>query len=309
MGWLDGFYENTWLNIIRQNSSGALTDQTGTVISGMSSHTWAQFIHADFDLTTARYVRVTDRHSTRDASATPGSIWYVDPTASTASRKRQLVSAPIYFATAAAAPDPASYPYLRCYFADFGKGGSDWKSNGTIYRPLLTNLIIYMNTTGHTHGGTFTTEEIAHQLTIPRDINGASLWQPGDVISINEYVCYKTGTADTYNIAMRVGSAGTTADTSVYSGTNTGSAINWKGHKWQRNADSAGNSIIERVDVDALTALSGASTSSKSAADTLTGYDIDSATTYISLTYKVNASSTDTALKSGYCEMSFIRGS
>lgn len=301
-----GFIQGGGGNVRYDGTS--LIGPDGTAISGVPSYTWAQFTDAGFDLTTARYVRITDRHSTRDASATPGSIWYIDPSASTASRKRQLFSAPIYFATAAAAPDPATYPFLRCYFANFGKGGSDWESNGTIYRPLLTNLIIYMNTTGHTHSATFTTEEIAHQLTIPRDINNNSLWQPGDVISINEYMCYKTGNADTYNIGMRVGSAGTTADTLVYNGTNVGPSINWKGHKWQRNTDSGGNSIIERIDVDALTALSGASTSSKSAADTLTGYDIDSATTYISLTYKVNASSTDTVLKSGYCEMSFIRG-
>lgn len=294
---------------VRYNSSTGDLSVNGTIISGMASHTWAQFIDINFDLSTARYIRVSDRHSTRDASATPGSIWYIDPSASTESRKRQLFSEPIYYATAAAAPDPASYPGLRCHFANFGVGGSDWVSNGTIYRPLLPNLVVYMSTAGHTHGATFTTEEVAHQLAIPRAINNVSLWQPGDIITINEYMCYKTGNADTYNIAMRVGSAGTIADTSVYSGTNVGPSINWKGHKWQRNADSGGNSVIERTDVDAFTALSGASTSSKSAADTLTGYDIDSATTYISLTYKVNASSTDTALKSGYCEMSFIRGS
>jgi len=287
-------------------ATGAL-EVNGIAISGIESYTWAQFIDAGFDLTTPKYVRVTDKHSTRDASATPGSIWYVDPTASSL-RKRQLFSGPIYYATAAAAPDPASYPGMEIYNAGFGVGGSDWVSNGTIWRPKNHNTIVYMNTAGHTHGLTFTTEEIAHQLAIPRDVNGASLWQPGDVISINDCMFYKTGNADTYSIAMRVGSAGTTADTSVYSGTNVGPSVYFRGHKWQRNTDSGGNSIIERTDIDAFTALSGASATGKSSADTLTGYDIDSATTYISLTYKVSASTTDTALKAGYCEISLIKG-
>jgi hypothetical protein len=280
----------------------------GQSITGVPSYTWAQFIDAGFDLTLARYVHVTDRHSTRDSSATPGSVWRIDPTASTASRKRQLVSDPVYFATAAAAPDPASYPGLKIYVAGFGVGGSDWVSNGTIWRPIDHITIIYMNTTGHTHGATFTTEEIAYQVVIPLDVNNASMWQPGDVLSINNCIFYKTGNADTFNVGVRIGSAGTTADTLVYNGTNIGPSIGFTGQKWIRLSDSGGNSIVERIDVDALTVLSGPSTNSKSASDTLTGYDIDSAATYINLTYKVNASTTDTALKSGYCEIALIKG-
>ena len=78
--------------------TGILTDASGNVISGVALYTWAQFTAGDFDTSIARYVHVSDRHSTTDGTSTPGSLWRIDPTA-TAIRKRNLVSAAIYYGT------------------------------------------------------------------------------------------------------------------------------------------------------------------------------------------------------------------
>lgn len=126
--------------IVQQNSDGDL-EVAGTTITGVASATWATFTGGSFDLTTARYVHVSDRHSTRNATATPGSLWRIDPTAASA-YKRQLVSAPIYYSTVAAGVAElaaASYPDIKFYGADVG---ADYISNGTSYDMIGYNDII-----------------------------------------------------------------------------------------------------------------------------------------------------------------------
>ena len=58
--------------IIYDPITGILTDASGNVISGVASYTWAQFTDAGFDTSIARYVYVSDRHSTTDGTSTPG---------------------------------------------------------------------------------------------------------------------------------------------------------------------------------------------------------------------------------------------
>ena len=138
--------------IIYDPITGILTDASGNVISGVASYTWAQFTAGDFDTSIARYVHVSDRHSTTDGTSTPGSLWRIDPTAASA-RKRNLMSGPIYFATLAAAPDPASWPTLEIFAANIGINGSRMVPNGTVYRPkdpyitLINNLTLIQNST------------------------------------------------------------------------------------------------------------------------------------------------------------------
>ena len=54
-------------------SNGNFYDSSGNLISGVASYTWAQFTAAEFDTSIARYVHVSDRHSTTDGTFTPGS--------------------------------------------------------------------------------------------------------------------------------------------------------------------------------------------------------------------------------------------
>lgn len=119
--------------------SGGELNYSGGVISGVASYTWAQFNDVLFDTTLARYVHITDRHSTTDGTSTPGSLWWVDPTA-TAIRKRNLVSGPIYYSTYAAAiadVPAATWPTMAIVCADVGSSRIILTSNASSYRPRL----------------------------------------------------------------------------------------------------------------------------------------------------------------------------
>lgn len=125
---------------VRWDGTGFLGPD-GSYISSPASYTWAQFTDAGFDLTTARFVYVSDKHSTRDASATPGSLWRIVPTAS-ANYKRQLVSEALYISTRASVPSVSSYPGIRVFIADEGYGGMEYVSDGTYWRLCPTGEAI-----------------------------------------------------------------------------------------------------------------------------------------------------------------------
>ena len=118
-------------------SNGNFYDSAGNLISAVASYTWAQFTAGDFDLTKARHVHVSDRHSTTDGTSTPGSLWWIDPTA-TDIRKRNLVSGPIYYSSYLSAITElpmASWPTMRIRCADVGNGRFPLNCNGTRYIP------------------------------------------------------------------------------------------------------------------------------------------------------------------------------
>lgn len=131
-------------------SNGNLYDSSGNLISGVASYTWAQFTAGDFDTSIARYVHVSDRHSTTDGTSTPGSLWRIDPTAAS-ERKRNLMSGPVYYSTysSAIAEVPASsWPNHKIFVGDFL---ISYYSNGTEY--LLPNgqCVLYRsNVAGNT---------------------------------------------------------------------------------------------------------------------------------------------------------------
>ena len=125
-------FEGQPQTIIYDPTTDIITDANGNVISGVASYTWAQFTDAGFDTSITRYVHVSDRHSTTDGTSTPGSLWRIDPSA-TAIRKRNLVSAAIYyssFAAAIAEVPVASWPNHRIYPNDVK---AELVNNGTRY--------------------------------------------------------------------------------------------------------------------------------------------------------------------------------
>lgn len=167
-----------------------ITDYNGVSISSVSSYTWAQFIDIGFDLTVARNVYITDRHSVIDGVSTPGSLWRIDPTA-TATRKRNLVSGPIYYATfalAVAEVPAASWPNLRIWVGTgCGLGGAELISNGTRYAHKQKGRVLmaastapiasdWFSGTGSISGTTLTiTAVTAGVLAVGDIVNGAGV--------------------------------------------------------------------------------------------------------------------------------------
>ena len=221
-------FEGQPQTIIYDPTTGIITDANGNVISGVASYTWAQFTDAGFDTSIARYVHVSDRHSTTDGTSTPGSLWRIDPTAASA-RKRNLMSGPIYFATLAAAPDPASWPTLEIFAANIGINGSRMVSNGTVYRPkdpyitLINNLTLIQNSTN------VNIEWQPAPVRLYRDINNKSIMRNGDYLVIHNAWAEKTGTTtDQLNVNVRFGTSDNiTTDVSLLASPATSAAANY----------------------------------------------------------------------------------
>ena len=257
---------------VRWDGTGFLGPD-GTYISSPASYTWTQFTDAGFDLATARYVHVSDKHSTRDASATPGSLWRIVPTASTTSRKRQLVSDPLYYASAAAAPDPTAYPGLRIYNAGFGLGGSDWVSNGTVYRPELFTIQVVNNLTQILVTTNLGTEYQFLPITIPRDVNNNSLMQPGDYLHIVRAAVGKSSTVETMVQKYRFGTLNTISDTELVTGSSTNAYRYTENLMYQRISDSGGNSRLKSIGINGFTPGSGASATAYGSAISVSAMD------------------------------------
>ena len=196
-------------------------DADGNVVTGLTSYTWTQFTGGSFDLTVARYVHVSDKHSTQDATSAPGSLWWIDPSAASA-RKRQLVSGPLYHATLAACPDPSAWPSLEVFPANIV---SPLRSDGTVYRPIHPYILLVNNLSALTRAKgsspDITTEWQPSPIRLYRDVNNKSIWRDGDYIEIRHAWCEKTGTTDTPTQKIRIGTSNAITDTEILSITTT----------------------------------------------------------------------------------------
>ena len=127
-----------FLGIVQYDSTTGL-NVAGTLV-GYETVTFAQFIDSGFNLDDARHVRVSDRHSTRDASDECGSLWWIAP-ANATGYKQVLISPPIYCATSAALPSASTFKNGRAYQADLGPEGCDMLSDGTGWVPVSGSVI------------------------------------------------------------------------------------------------------------------------------------------------------------------------
>lgn len=126
-----------------------------------------------------------------------------DPTTNKAVFKMPFETAPSY--TWASIP-AASGTVRRVFLTDIG-GGTIWLSNGTRWYPENKSIIIY--TTVADNPQTLGTAKVMAQNLIP-----AGLWQDRDKLRITYTYCKAAGT-ETCTHNFRLGTAGTTADTSL----------------------------------------------------------------------------------------------
>lgn len=140
--WSQDFYRNPQLHIVQYDPASQALFDGGVTISGLASYTLAQFQNAAFDLSIARFVHISDVHS--NSSGYGGSLWRVDPLATT--QKRILHSDAVCYASLAAAIaafPPASYPGLSIRLTNWdatvvSKGGRYVPKNR---KALLGNLV------------------------------------------------------------------------------------------------------------------------------------------------------------------------
>lgn len=237
--------------------SGGNFYNNGVLIVSPSSYTWAQFTDAGFDLSVARHVHITDKHSSIISYG--GSLWYVDP-AAIAGYKRQLVSGPIT-CTWATRLNAATYPGVRHYITDIGVHGSDWVSNGTRHI-LYGDRPCILKTATDLGIASSITEVITTSVPIITDAT-KSCWQNGDRLRIFTQFD-KSGTANQLSRKIRMGSVNTTSATQLNVATPSTASI----------------AIGERIEIKRLSATSvrvvgQASGSFQVAGNSTTGWESD----------------------------------
>lgn len=204
---INDFFENRgWLRILQHNSSTGRLQVAGNNIDPYE-FTWAEFLTL---VSTDYYgipIRITDRH--QDSRGVGGILV-------TGGASWTLESPQIYYATFASAPNAVSYPGWRITGPWAGKGNPVLQSNGTLWRYQLHTPVLLGHIYNVTKSSNKDTEAIVLQCTIPIN-NGKSLFQPGDRL-VCELAMSKTGSADKLYRNYRLGTAGTTADTSVLDG-------------------------------------------------------------------------------------------
>ena len=206
--------------IIYDPITGILTDASGNVISGVASYTWAQFTAGAFDTSIARYVHVSDRHSTTDGTSTPGSLWRIDPTAASA-RKRNLMSGPVYYSTFSSMLTDvpvASWPNHKVVCGDVGNGKIPLFNTGSRYAPIggRANLV-------HAVYGTIASPTLtigAGPTTFTFNIGTPTF--PANLFAIGDRLMFKGrgrrhNTNELMFLSVCLGTAGTTSDAALWS--------------------------------------------------------------------------------------------
>lgn len=196
-------------------------DADGNVQTGLTAYTWSDFTAGGFDLTVARHVVVTDKHSS--ISGKGGSLWYIDPTGTSGSKR--ICRDPIV-TTWATRPAAASYVGLEILVSDYNY--SKYRSNGTDYVPvgraLLFNGVF----------GTFASPTLSVNLTNSAQTFSwatqpkipAGMGLTNSKFSVEAQLYRNTNTSGYAPVLiMFLGRNGTPSDFSIWAGTMTSTVV------------------------------------------------------------------------------------
>lgn len=191
-----------------------------------------------------------------------------DTTSNKAVFKMPFETAPSY--TWATIP-AASGTVRRVFLTDIG-GGTIWLSNGVRWFPENKSILIYTTTADNAQ--TLGTAKVMAQNLLP-----AGLWQDRDTIRIT-YTYAKAAGSETCTHNFRLGTAGTTADTSLASTTAPGSTNLSVGNVLELQRVSS--TSVRRNGTGVIGGMVGTSTSAFPAAITVSNLDTNAM--YLSLT-------------------------
>lgn len=210
--------------LIYDPTTGIITDANGNVVSGVAAYAWADFTAGGFDLTVARHITVTDKHSS--ISGYGGSLWYIDPSAPVG-YKRQLRSECIV-TTWANRPAAASYPGIVIKVSDLRY--SEYYSDGANYLPVGPQLI-YRNTgLGTIASPTCTVNAASTKYTI----TGGAPTIPANLLTSTSRLrlqvsVYKTGAVGACQTLLYFGTSGDNTDLGMSVGsTQAGTASDYR---------------------------------------------------------------------------------
>lgn len=194
----------------------------------------------------------------------------------------------------ASLPAAASYAGYRARVTDGGPAGGVYVvSDGTRWKPV--NGTANLATLGAAVSGIANTETIVLQSLLP-----ANFWRNNDNIRL-WLATTKNGATDNMNLNVRVGTAGTTADTAVLSLGTMGATILTSGVQFDFKLASA--TTVQRVGQIASTvgAYSGGSTSAAPAAVTIS--DASANALYVSIGISSSGATNTVGAQSGQIQL------
>jgi len=282
------------LGVVTRNPVTGLLDVNGATITAFNEYTWAQFITKNASDFVNTPVLITDRYSDTNSYAgvlVMGSV----------SNKWNMISR-YMVCTAATIPAAATYPDWRYFITDVGVGGgSEWKSNGTLHRPIGSSVLLKNLIVDAAIAATATETLLANYL-LPL-LDSKLIWQDGDILQVTQHAV-KTGTADIFNTYTRAGINGTTGDTIVAQFTGTVNTNDGFGARMLYRRVSS--TSIQPMGLGNATPWNGFSAAEGAAAVTIT--NLDAAAQYIDISSKVQALTTDTALTLKTFTVELIKG-
>lgn len=209
---------------------GALKNmKDGTVITGAVAVPWAKFIvdSADPALGIDPAVEMTYVISDKEVYPNgPRPRFYVRPDAP--GNKRFLISDSFYTATFAARPAAATWPGMKLMIGDFGNAiarsdGTDWISD----RPQIAYAASYGSVAEPTKSSGTGATSFAFDIGAPKI--PANLIVPNKTLFLLRNSGYRTGANAVCNVHYRIGTAGGSGDSGMWSYFNLPAT---DGHDW-----------------------------------------------------------------------------
>jgi hypothetical protein len=154
----------------------------------------------------------------------------------------------------------APVAYQEAWFTDAGSKGSKWYFDGTRWKPVNNQCVLA--TLDATSAPVANAETIKLQATLP-----AALWQIGDRLQFIMTVD-KSGAVDVGIFRLRIGAAGTTSDTQIYTGNILSAANLLAGNIFDVRLESA-TTVQQLADSTATLGYLGAISSALPAAVTI----------------------------------------
>lgn len=217
----------------------------------------------------------------------------------------QLVTGESWVNNISDLPNAAKHKNKIIYVLNFGKGGSPWISNGTIWVPASGRIVVERFHEPFTLTTNVTTLQIMRQALFPFHSNvGGNVIRVGDIVRLSLDL-RKTGVVNTYTRYVKVGVTGTVSDgqPDLFGATAASFACSVERHYYVR---LAGN-VIQKIGMFGSVSIQGTTSGSVGGNITIGSGGIDSNNIYFSSVGNMDGS-TDTLKQRTFMAELFVSG-